>query len=63
MDNPANSISLDCIPAADVNISRVEYDSFIALQTRVDTIKDYIKSESYPSVDVIKIILGIDKTS
>lgn len=66
MDNLANSINLDCIPVADpneINILRVEYDNFITLQARVDTVKNYIEKESYPSVDVIKIILGIDKTS
>lgn len=66
MDNLANSINLDCIPVADpneINILRVEYDNFITLQARVDTVKNYIEKESYPSVDVIKIMLGIDKTS
>jgi len=66
LDNLANSINLDCIPVADpneINILRVEYDNFITLQARVDTVKNYIEKESYPSVDVIKIMLGIDKTS
>lgn len=61
-----DSINLDCIPVADqdeISILRVEYDNFITLQARVDTVKNYIEKESYPSVDVIKIILGIDKTS
>lgn len=64
MDKLANSISLDCIPAADpneINISRIEYESFIALQTRVETVKDYIENDSYPSLEVIRIMLGMDK--
>lgn len=64
MDKLANSINLDCIPVADtneINISRIEYESFIALQARIEVVKDYIQNESYPSVDIIKIMLGIDK--
>lgn len=59
-----NSINLDCIPVADpneINISRIEYESFIALQARVEIVKDYIENESYPSIATIKTILGIDK--
>ena len=61
-----DSINLDCIPAADpneINISRIEYESFIALQTRVEVLKNYIEDGNYPSVDVLYIMLGIDKTS
>lgn len=62
MDN----INLDCIPAADpdeINISRAEYDSYIALQARIDTIKDYILNDKYANIDTVCIMLGIEKTS
>lgn len=60
MDN----INLDCIPVADpneINILRIEYENFIALQARVEIVKNYIENESYPSIATIKTILGIDK--
>lgn len=64
MDNLANSINLDCIPAADeISIPRVEYDNFIALQARVETIKDYIQNDKYASIETVSALLGIDKTS
>lgn len=63
MDN----INLDKhIPAADqreITITRSEYDSYIALQARVDVLKDYVENDTYPSLEVIRIMLGIDKTS
>ena len=63
MDN----INLDKhVPAADqreIAITRSEYDGYIDLKARVDVIKDYIENDSYPSLEVIRIMLGIDKTS
>lgn len=56
----------ELIPAADqseMTIKRAEYDNYIALQARVDVLKDYIENDTYTSVDVIRVMLGIDKTS
>lgn len=44
-----------------IAISRPEYDSYVEMAARVEVVKSYIEKESYPSTDVIRIMLGIDK--
>lgn len=44
-------------------ISKAEYEDYIETQTRLEIVKEYIQIDSYPSVDTIRVMLGIDKTS
>lgn len=44
-------------------ISKAEYEDYIETLTRLEVVKEYIKLDSYPSVDTIRVMLGIDKTS
>lgn len=55
--------SEECTPAAvqNITISKAEYDRYIELGARVEVLKNYIENESYPSIDIIRIMLGIDK--
>ena len=49
----------DCVTF--VEVSKCEYDDLIAAKERMSVLKDYMKSEDYPSCNTIKTILGIEK--
>ena len=41
-----------------ISVPRSEYADLLATSTRITILKDYINKTEYPSIDVIKIIIG-----
>ena len=44
-----------------VQVSKGEYSHLIAVNARMEVLKDYMKSAEYPDSNTIKTILGIEK--
>lgn len=63
MDNTNLEKYMKAAEQGEIIIGRSEYDSYIETMARIDVLKGYIEKESFPNMDVVRIMLGIDKTS